>query len=637
VVDMTTSLLPMLFARRRHLAVFLYGIAAFVAYFCAYLIRFDFRPPAPHLGLFAWTVWPLVAVRLATFRLFRLTRERWRYAGAQDVVRLITATLCGSVMFLVLVRWVLPLNPTVPISVVAAELVLMSWFTAGMWLTYRLFYERIRHKGDDQKRKRVLLIGAGEAGNLLLREMVRFPTGYQPVGVVDDDSWMWGATLHGIEVIGATRDLPAIAASTRAEEIIIAVPSATPDDLRRIVQKCEATGLPFKVLPGIREVLAGDVRLQQLREVRIEDLLGREPIELELPELAADLDGETVLITGAAGSIGSELARQVALNAPATLVLLDQAETDLFYLELELRRRHPRLQIIPVIADIVDVAAMQAVFNTWTPDQVFHAAAYKHVPMMELNAREAISNNVIGTWCVAEQAGRIGASKFVLVSTDKAVRPANVMGATKRVAELLVLEMQSRFPNTRFGAVRFGNVLGSNGSVIPVFRRQLAAGEPLTVTDPETTRYFMTIPEAVQLILKASLLPEFAGHIAMLDMGEPVRIVDLAENLLRLSGVPVTKDRIVFTGLRPGEKLHEELAAPDEETMQTEIEKIRIIRSRPHQYGGLLRRMELWRHDLESGHLTTIAQDFAALFPGLSLHLQVNQVSAGQLQVVAGD
>src|SRR5690606_20001300 len=277
------SLLPMLFARRRHLAVFLYGIAAFVAYFCAYLIRFDFRPPAPHLGLFAWTVWPLVAVRLATFRLFRLTRERWRYAGAQDVVRLITATLCGSVMFLVLVRWVLPLNPTVPISVVAAELVLMSWFTAGMWLTYRLFYERIRHKGDDQKRKRVLLIGAGEAGNLLLREMARFPTGYLPVGVVDDDSWMWGATLHGIEVIGATRDLPAIAASTRAEEIIIAVPSASPDDLRRIVAKCEATGLPFKVLPGIREVLAGDVRLQQLREVRIEDLLGREPIELELP------------------------------------------------------------------------------------------------------------------------------------------------------------------------------------------------------------------------------------------------------------------------------------------------------------------------------------------------------------------
>src|SRR5690606_33109986 len=230
-------------------------------------------------------------------------------------------------------------------------------------------------------------------------------------------------------------------------------------------------------------------------------------------------------------------------------------------------------------------------------------------PMMELNAREAISNNVIGTWCVAEQAGRIGASKFVLVSTDKAVRPANVMGATKRVAELLVLEMQSRFPKTRFGAVRFGNVLGSNGSVIPVFRRQLAAGEPLTVTDPETTRYFMSFREAVQLILKASLLLDFAGRIVRLDMGEPVKIVALVANLLRLSGVPVTADRIVFTGLRPGEKRHEELSAPDEETMETEIEKIRIIRSRPHEFGALLRRVEAWRRDLDSGHLNTIRSE----------------------------
>lgn len=635
---MTRPLLPALFARRRHLAILLYAGAATLAYFCAFLLRFDFRPPTAYLGLFAWTVWPLVAIRLATFRIFRLTRERWRYAGARDVVRLIVATVCGSAIFLVLFRFVLPLDPAVPVSVVAAELVLMSWFTAGMWLTYRLFYERIRHHGNGEKRKRVLLIGAGEAGNLLLREMARFPTGYLPVGVVDDDSWMWGATLHGIEVVGATRDLAAIAASTRAEEIIIAVPSASPDDLRRIVQKCEATGLPFKVLPGIAEVLAGDVRLHQLREVRIEDLLGREPIELELPELAADLKGETVLITGAAGSIGSELARQVALHAPATLVLLDQAETDLFYLELDLRRRHPNLHIVPVVADIVDVAAMQAMFDRWAPDQVFHAAAYKHVPMMELNSREAISNNVIGTWCVAEQAGRTGASKFVLVSTDKAVRPANVMGATKRVAELFILEMQSRFPSTRFGAVRFGNVLGSNGSVIPVFRKQLAAGQPLTVTHAETTRYFMTIPEAVQLILKASLLPGFAGHIAMLDMGEPVKILDLAENLLRLSGVPVTKDRIVFTGLRPGEKLHEELSAPDEETIQTEVEKIRIIRSRPHEFGAVLRRIEAWRHDLECGELSTIDQDFTKLFPGLPLHLPREQsVQAIRLEAVAGD
>src|SRR5690606_36508334 len=323
-----------------------------------------------------------------------------------------------------------------------------------------------------------------------------------------------------------------------------------------------------------------------------------------------------------------------ALNMPQTLVLLDQAETELFYLELELRRRHPQLHIVPVVADIVDAAAMQAVFDTWGPDQVFHAAAYKHVPMMELNAREAISNNVIGTWCVAEHAGRIGASKFVLVRTDKAVRPANIMGATKRVAELLVLEMQGRFPKTRFGAVRFGNVLGSNGSVIPVFRRQLAAGQPLTVTDPEASRYFMTIPEAVQLILQGSLLPELRGHVAMLDMGEPVRILDLAENLLRLSGVSDFRNRITLTGLRPGEKLHEELAAPDEETRKTAIDKIRIIRSiiGPMR---VLPRLPLWERGLESGDLKSLRQDLEAFFPGLPMRLQT--IEALSLEAAVGD
>ena len=610
-----------LFAKRRQLAVLLYAGAAVAAYFCAFLLRFDFQPPSEYLGLFAWTVWPLVALRLVAFRVFRLTRERWRYAGVRDAARLVLATVASSAAFLVVFRLALPISPVVPLSVIATELVLMSWFTAGMWLTYRITYEQLRHRESNGHRKtRVLLIGAGEAGNLLVREMIRFPTGYVPVGFVDDDPSMWGAALHGVEVVGATRDIQVIAQSVRAQEIIIAVPSAGPADMRRIVAKCEATGLPFKVLPGIAQVLAGDVRLNQLREVQIEDLLGREPITLALPELTDDLENSTVLISGAAGSIGSELARQVALNGPRHLILLDQAETDLFYLDLELRRIAPAVQITPVVGDVVDDAAMRMLFEHCAPDRVYHAAAYKHVPLMESNAREAIRNNVIGTWRMADLAGRFGAKKFVLVSTDKAVRPANVMGATKRIAELVILEMQTHHPRTNFGAVRFGNVLGSNGSVIPIFRRQLQAGQPLTVTDPDTTRYFMTIPEAVQLILQASLLPELRGHIAMLDMGEPVRIVDLAENLLRLSGAPTDEGNIIFTGLRPGEKLHEELAAPDEETCATAVEKIRIIRSAITS-GRIIARVAAWERALEDSDLGDLRADFELLFPDVRLTL----------------
>jgi len=390
--------------------------------------------------------------------------------------------------------------------------------------------------------------------------------------------------------------------SEEVEEIIIAVPSALPNELRRIVEYCEQTGKPFKVLPGIAEVLAGNVQLAQLREVKIEDLLGREPIQLTLPELAAELAGSSVLITGAAGSIGSELARQVALHGPATLLLFDQAETDLFYLDMELREQHHGLRIVPIVGDVVEAAAVERVFVEYQPDRIFHAAAYKHVPMMEANPREAVRNNIIGTWRVAEAAGRHGAEKFVLVSTDKAVRPVSIMGASKRVAELAVLEMQRDFPGTTFAAVRFGNVLGSAGSVIPIFKRQLAAGRPLTVTHPDATRYFMTIPEAVQLILKASLLPEVKGSIAMLEMGEPVRIADLARNLLELSGVKsVSGNHIVYTGLRPGERLHEELTAPGEETVPTMHPKVRIVRAHAGTNQSVIAELDKWEQALRDG------------------------------------
>jgi FlaA1/EpsC-like NDP-sugar epimerase len=576
-----------------------------------------YQAPLPFEGAVVRTLILLFALRLACNRAFDLSTTHWRFIGLSDVLRLAGATAVGSALFaLLLAVW--PGMPRVSAAVIALEMVITFVLIAGIWTVYRAMFERLRHRRAPGKAgtKRVLIVGAGEAGSMLAREMLRFPTGYWPVGFVDDDPLKKGARIHGVKVYGAVRDLARAAVDLDAEEIVLAVPSAPPAQLRVLVEACERTGLPFKVLPGIVEVLAGDVRLNQIRDVRIEDLLGRDPIQLELPALTSDLAGRSVLITGAAGSIGSELARQVALHRPAALVLFDQAETDLYYIELELRERHPGLQLVPVIGDIVDAAAVERVFETYHPSRVFHAAAYKHVPMMEMNAREAIRNNVIGTWRVADAAGRHGAEKFVLVSTDKAVRPANVMGATKRLAERTVLELQRQYAETTFGAVRFGNVLGSNGSVIPIFRRQLEKGKALTVTHPETTRYFMTIPEAVQLILQASLLPELRGQIAMLDMGEPVRIADLALNLLRLSGVPGNPmERIVYTGLRPGEKLHEELVAPDERAYRTAIPKVRLLETPCDAAAGVIAAIGEWERHFAEGRDEAAEAALGEFFP----------------------
>jgi FlaA1/EpsC-like NDP-sugar epimerase len=590
---------------RRHrpaLALAAYAGLVAASFGAAFLLRFEFRVPDVHRDAFFMTLPLLVGIRLLAFTGLRLTKGRWRYAGTVDMVRLLVAVLAGTAAF-ALVAPLLPLPAPVPRAVILLETLLTSYLIGGVWLAYRLGYEQLRrHAGQNgDAPRRVLIVGAGEAGNLLARELRRSATGYRLLGFIDDDPTKLGTTVQGTLVLGTHRQLPRIAEATAAEEILLAIPRASEGEVRRVVEACRDTGLPMKFLPGIAAVLAGEVRLDQLREVRIEDLLGREPVHLELPELAADLGGKCVLITGAAGSIGSELARQVALHKPGTLVLFDQAETDTFYLELELRDRHPELNLVPVIGDITHQATVERVFRQYTPDRVFHAAAYKHVPMMECNAAEAMRNNVIGTWRVADAAGRHGAGTFVLVSTDKAVRPVNVMGATKRLAEVAVLELQGTYPATRYGAVRFGNVLGSNGSVLPVFKKQLAEGKPLTVTHPDVTRFFMTIPEAVQLILQASLLPGLRGRIAMLEMGEPVRILDLARNLLRLSGARGRgNERITFSGLRPGEKLHEELSAPEERTVPTAIDKIRLLETTWDPRAPLEPRIRAWADRLDA-------------------------------------
>ncbi|HWP02685.1 MAG TPA: nucleoside-diphosphate sugar epimerase/dehydratase [Gemmatimonadaceae bacterium] len=561
---------------RRLVAHSAYLVMAAAGYALAYQIRFDFHWPREYGRVFLVTLGYLLPIRLSFALLFGFSTGRWRFVSVQDVLRLVGATTLGTAVFWLFARG-LHFEPPVPRSVIVLEGMLTALLTAGMWVAYRTAFEMVRQLRDEGPAQRsVMIVGAGEAGNMLAREMLRH-TKLRPVGFVDDEPTRQGLRIQNARVVGTVSDLPRVVRDYGAEEIFIAVPSASPAELRRIVEQCERCGVPFKVLPGIAEVLGGSVSLRQLRDVRIEDILGREPVHLTLPELASDLAGQSVLITGAAGSIGSELARQVALHGPGTLVLLDQAETELFYLELDLQERHSGLRLVPVVGDVTDVAVLGKVFREYRPSRVFHAAAYKHVPMMEANPREAIRNNVIGTWRLAEAAGRSGVEKFVLVSTDKAVRPVNVMGATKRVAEQVVLALQERFPQTGYCAVRFGNVLGSAGSVIPIFRRQVEAGKPLTVTHPDATRYFMTIPEASQLILQASLLPESRGHVVMLDMGEPVRIRDLAANLLDLWGVGRHSGRIVFTGLRPGERLHEELMDRDETTVPTSVARVKVV------------------------------------------------------------
>ena len=568
--------------RHRRLVSFcLYGAVTTVAFALAFFLRFELSWPAQYTGAFLSTLPLLLAIRLALGRALKLATSRWRFVGTQDMVRLLAATTLGSVLFLVL-TWGLGIPARVPRSIVALEWVLTTYGIGGMWLGYRVIFQQLRrisYRNGDRDR-RVLLVGAGEAAAMLVGEMTRFPVGYTPAGMVDDDPMKWGLLIHGVEVMGSVADLKPIADAAGADELIIAVPSATPGELSRIVERCETTELPFRLLPGIPEVLRGNAHLYQLRPVRIEDLLGRAPVELELPELARAVRGKTVLVTGAAGSIGSELSFQLALHQPERLVLLDQAETPLVELDRDLQERFPDQEFLPVVADITHAPHVESLLEEHRPHRVFHAAAYKHVPMMETNAGEAVRNNVLGTWIVARAAGQAGCGSFVLISSDKAVAPVNVMGATKRLAELVVMEAQEEYPETGYSAVRFGNVLGSSGSVIPLFQRQLEAGKPLTVTHPEITRYFMTIPEAVQLVLQASLLPDMRGQIAMLDMGEPVKIVDLARRILRLSGSPGKVGRdIVFTGLRPGEKLHEELVAPDEKTRATRIPKVQIVLS----------------------------------------------------------
>jgi len=549
-----------------------------LAFWIAFALRFDFAVPPHEQHRFLITVPYLMALRLIALQRLGLFRAYWQHVGARDLVGLGTAVTLSSVLFVCVLFFTQQLQG-MPRSVLILDWVLSIYLGGGIRFAVRFIWEgRVRARA--RVGKRTFVIGTGTSAEFLLRQAQHdLDCELDIVGLLDDDPTTHRRLLHGVPVLGATDQIAQLVKQYRAELIVISLQQASKEQMRALVDRCAQTGVEYKIVPSMSELLRGRGQLiGQLRDVRIEDLLGRQPVELDLESVSRSISGKVVLITGAAGSIGRELVRQVAAYRPSRLVLVEQAESALYFAHLDICRAHPTLEVVPVIADVTDRARIDHVFATYEPAYVFHAAAYKHVPMLERNAREAVRNNVFGTWEVAHAAARHGAERLLLISTDKAVNPSSVMGATKRIAERILLCAPLRGWKMDCRVVRFGNVLGSDGSVVPLFQRQLAAGLPLTVTHPDVRRYFMTIPEAVQLVLQASVLPDTANRIAMLEMGEPVRILDLAEQMIRLSGLrPYQDAKIVFTGLRPGEKLDEELMADVEATVPTPVEKIRVV------------------------------------------------------------
>ncbi|MBA3557613.1 MAG: polysaccharide biosynthesis protein [Gemmatimonadaceae bacterium] len=570
-------MITLLFRYRAIILIALHCVLVAAGFTLAFLLRFEWVIPAGFLKTYIWTLPALVIVRLLAFAYFRLYQGWWRYVGMRDLYDLLKAVAASSIVFVAILLFA-RFEPGVPRSVLVLEPMLTVGLIGGVRFALRAIREKRRPQSSPGVR-RVLIIGAGDAGELLLREMHNNSRlRYAPIGFVDDDERKVGFRIHGVAVLGTTSRLLEVLVDHPADELIIAIPSAKRDQMQAIVNRCLESRLPFKIIPAIAALTDGQVHMSEVRPVRIEDLLGREPVQFDATQIRADIAGRRILITGAGGSIGSELARQIAAYGPASIVLLERGENALYLIEQELRRKYGTLNVRPVVTDIRDREDVASLFREIRPEIVYHAAAFKHVPMMESHIAHAVHNNVFGTFNVAGAAAEYGA-KFVLISTDKAVVPSNVMGATKRLAEKIVLSLNLK-AHSHFVAVRFGNVLGSNGSVVPLFQEQIADGGPVTVTHPDTTRYFMTIPEAVQLVLQASVLEEARDKIVMLEMGEPMKIVDLARNLIRLSGREPDLDiPIVFTGLRPGEKLHEQLTSDFEETIPTRYEKIRVVKT----------------------------------------------------------
>jgi len=558
----------------------------------AFMVRYDFRLDMLPMTAF-WRLLPAVlGLKMAVFWYYGLFRGWWRYVSMADLVSITKANAVSSVLVVLYAVFAFRLE-SIARTVLFLDGLFCFLMVAGIRFSIRVIRERSPRLREGKSRKiRLLVVGAGNAGQMIVRELqVNRKLPYHAIGFVDDDISKQKNRFLGLPVLGRCADIPAVCRKHRIEEVVIAIPSARGKQIKAIVAQCQQAGVAYKTLPSVGGLLDGSVSIEQIKEVSLEDLLGREPVRLDTDKISAYLRGKRVLITGAGGSIGSELCRQVARFDPTKLVLFENGETPLFSIEQELRNRYPKLHIYPIIGDIRYRARVEAIFDEFMPEVVFHAAAYKHVPMMEVNPAEAVNNNVRGTQVVAQVAHLFKAEHFVMVSTDKAVNPTNIMGTTKRAAEKIVQAL-SRRSRTRFVTVRFGNVLGSNGSVIPTFQEQIREGGPITVTHKDITRFFMTIPEAAQLVLQAGSMGA-GGEIYLLDMGEPVKIVHLAEELIRLSGkAPYEDIDITFTGLRPGEKLYEELLLDGEGVKPTTHEKICVAGSMQEDEETLQRQLD---------------------------------------------
>jgi FlaA1/EpsC-like NDP-sugar epimerase len=572
---------------RRLFIVGVYVALWVLSYVGSFILRFEFSVPRLYVQTLWATIVPLLAARMLGYGLLGMFHGMWRYTSGHDLRALVKAATASSVLF---TAWALfTRTPDFPRSILIMDWAGNVMLIGGLRFLIRSLNEAsVRVDRERAQIRRVLIIGAGNAGEMLLREIQRSALDrYEPVGFLDDARAKVGARIHGVPVLATTDQIPEVVREHDVHEVIVAIPSASRAQMKGILDRASACNVHVRTVPGMSQLIDGKVSVQQLRDVQIEDLLGRDPVSLDEDAIRDAIRGARVLVTGAGGSIGSEICRQVCRFGCKTLVLVEQAENALYEIHRELARKHADITLVPVIADVTDRDRMDAVFLEHKPHAVFHAAAHKHVPMMEWNPGEAVKNNVFGTRTVADLADAHGADRFVMISTDKAVNPTSVMGTTKRVAEIYVQALSQR-SKTRFVTVRFGNVLGSNGSVIPLFKEQIARGGPVTVTHPEMKRYFMTIPEACQLVLQAGAMGD-GGEIFILDMGEPVKIVDLARDLIRLSGLREGEDiEIQFTGLRPGEKLFEELSVADESADRTRHPKIFVGKFRPYPFATVL-------------------------------------------------
>ena len=567
----------------------------------ALIVRFEFSlsaVPKYYIGV-VWSSLPAtLVIAIIVFYVFRLYSSLWVYAGVTELLYLAAAcivdTLLNTVTILLNYR-----DQEYPLP--------RSWyFIYGTLLLAFMFISRYSYRAvrtffgkkvDEKNLKRVLVVGAGEAGNSIIKEISgsRF-VNMHIVGFVDDDKSKIGKYMHGVKVLGDRNDIIEIANEYLVDEIIIAIPTASAKETKAILDICKQTGCELKRLPGMYQLVNGDVSISKLKDVDVNDLLGRDPITVDLDSIMGYVSDKVVMVTGGGGSIGSELCRQIASHNPKQLVIVDIYENTTYDIQQELKRNYPELDLVVLIASVRNTKRMDLIFDKYRPEIVYHAAAHKHVPLMEDSPNEAVKNNVLGTWKVVQAADKYNVKRFVMISTDKAVNPTNIMGATKRICEMIIQTYNNR-SKTEYVAVRFGNVLGSNGSVIPLFKRQMAAGGPLTVTHPDIIRYFMTIPEAVSLVLEAGAFAK-GGEIFVLDMGEPVKIADLAKNLIRLSGyTPDVDIPIVFTGLRPGEKLYEELLMNEEGMQDTPNKLIHI--GKPIEFD-----MERFEEQLEELYVT---------------------------------